>query len=100
MTLYWHHLAMQVGVRVICVDRPGMGGSTPVELIQRVPVWLETVPALLDHLKIKHVVLASHSCGAVYLLILCTTFHTYYHPANPMLLYSRPGFILVTPTSH
>lgn len=52
---------------------PGMGGSTSVPLEQRLAIWLETVPAILAHLSIEHVTLASHSAGTIYLL------NTLYH---------------------
>jgi hypothetical protein len=35
-------------------DRPGFGGSTPVPLDQRVNIWLEIVPAVLEKLEVKH----------------------------------------------
>lgn len=34
----------------------------------RVRIWIETVPALLQKLDVKHVALITHSAGAVYLL--------------------------------
>ncbi|KAB8664834.1 hypothetical protein FH972_026258 [Carpinus fangiana] len=63
-----NHLATRIGVRVVAVDRPGLGGSTGVPTAQRLAVWLETVPALLAHLNIQHVALASHSAGTIYCL--------------------------------
>lgn len=55
------------------LHRPGMGGSTPVPLSQRVHVWLETAPALLEALNVKHVSLLTHSAGTIY------TLNTLYH---------------------
>ncbi|KAK7414058.1 hypothetical protein QQX98_007090 [Neonectria punicea] len=49
-----HTIAERLGVRVLVVDRPGMGKSTDVPLHQRVPVWIELVPQLLAHLGIEH----------------------------------------------
>ncbi|KAI5456895.1 hypothetical protein BGZ63DRAFT_395061 [Mariannaea sp. PMI_226] len=63
-----HAIADKLGVRVIIVDRPGMGKSTDVPLQQRVSIWVELVPKLLQHLGIQHVALASHSAGTVFLL--------------------------------
>ncbi|EMC94408.1 hypothetical protein BAUCODRAFT_35628 [Baudoinia panamericana UAMH 10762] len=63
-----NRLANEIGVRIICVDRPGMGGSTLCPLNIRIKVWLETVPALLKKLNVKHVSLVSHSAGTMYLL--------------------------------
>lgn len=53
--------------------RPGLGGSTRVDVPLRIPVWLETVPVLMELLGVKHVALVSHSCGSLYLL------NTLYH---------------------
>lgn len=39
----------------------------------RMQVWLETVPALLQQLDVKHVALVTHSAGAIY--TLNTLFH-------------------------
>ncbi|KAJ6004376.1 hypothetical protein N7522_006021 [Penicillium canescens] len=68
-----HAIADKLGVRVLVVDRPGMGGSTDVPLVQRMSIWVELVPRLLAHLGIQHVALASHSAGTMYLL------NTLYH---------------------
>jgi pimeloyl-ACP methyl ester carboxylesterase len=34
----------------------------------RMPVWLETVPALLRAVQVKHVALVTHSAGTMYTL--------------------------------
>lgn len=39
-----------------------------VPLAQRIPVWVELVPYLLQHLGIRYVSLVSHSAGTTYLL--------------------------------
>lgn len=41
-------LARGKGVRVLCVDRPGMGGTDAVPVDQRLAVWLgmNTSPSL------------------------------------------------------
>ena len=44
---------------------------------------LEMVPALLEHLNIRHVALASHSCGAIYLLNTVLHLRHYLHPRKP-----------------
>lgn len=33
-------LAKSYGVRVVCIDKPGMGGSDPVPIEQQTPLWL------------------------------------------------------------
>ncbi|KAK1147330.1 hypothetical protein N8T08_001407 [Aspergillus melleus] len=80
-----HAVAESLGVRVLIVDRPGMGASTPVPLEKRVSVWIDLVPRLLAHLNIPHVALASHSAGMIYLLN--TLFHCreLLHPERPRI---------------
>ncbi|KAL5359101.1 Alpha/Beta hydrolase protein [Aspergillus floccosus] len=63
-----HPLAERAGVRLLVVDRPGMGASTDVPLAQRVAVWTEIVPQFLAHLQIPRVSLVAHSAGTIYLL--------------------------------
>lgn len=60
-----------------------MGKSTDVPLEQRVPVWLELVPRLLEHLGIEHVALASHSAGTIYLLNTLYHYRDILHPEKP-----------------
>ncbi|WYZ41799.1 hypothetical protein EsH8_V_000694 [Colletotrichum jinshuiense] len=61
-------LAKKYGVRIINPDRPGFGGTSEVGVQDRVRVWLEMVPALLEHLGVRHISVASHSCGTIYAL--------------------------------
>ena len=61
-------LAEEYGVRLLAVDRPGIGGTDVVPLEQRVSTWLDIVPALLNHLGVKYVHLASHSSGTIFVL--------------------------------
>ncbi|KAL4757864.1 alpha/beta fold hydrolase [Aspergillus foveolatus] len=63
-----HVMAERAGVRLLVVDRPGMGASTDVPLAKRIDVWVDIVPRLLTHLGIPSVTLASHSAGTIYLL--------------------------------
>lgn len=56
------------GMVLLTDGRPGMGGSTPVPLAIRMAAWLETVPLLLQHLRVDHVHLVAHSAGTTYLL--------------------------------
>ncbi|KAJ5543499.1 hypothetical protein N7535_005923 [Penicillium sp. DV-2018c] len=85
-----HAIADKCGVRVVVVDRPGMGNSTDVALAQRVSAWIETVPRLLAHLNIQHVSLASHSAGTIYLL------NTLYH-CRDILRPDKPMATLLAP---
>lgn len=63
-----HVIAERAGVRLLVVDRPGMGASTDVPLSQRVAIWVDMLPRLLAHLGIPCVSLVSHSAGTIYLL--------------------------------
>lgn len=88
-----HAVAAGMGVRVLAVDRPGLGSSTAVPLAQRVPVWLELVPALLRHLGIRHVALVSHSAGTIYALNTLYRCRDVLHPKRPLVvLLGKCGF--------
>ncbi|KAL4999996.1 alpha/beta-hydrolase [Aspergillus recurvatus] len=63
-----HVMAERAGVRLLVVDRPGMGASTDVPLAKRIAVWVDIVPRLLVHLGVPCVTLVSHSAGTIYLL--------------------------------
>lgn len=91
--LWIDHLCQQKKVRVVIVDRPGFGGSTAVALEHRIPVWLETVPVLLQHVGIDRVTLAAHSCGVLYL------FNTLYHLPH-ILATPNPTVHLISPWVH
>ncbi|KAJ5762183.1 uncharacterized protein N7511_005565 [Penicillium nucicola] len=78
-------IADKLGVRVLVVDRPGMGGSTDVPLVQRMSTWVELVPRLLAHLGIQHVALASHSAGTMYLLNTLYHCRDFLYPSNPVV---------------
>lgn len=63
-----HALAERAGVRLLVVDRPGMGASTDVPLKQRIATWVDLLPRLLAYLGIARVKLVAHSAGTMYLL--------------------------------
>jgi pimeloyl-ACP methyl ester carboxylesterase len=77
-------------VRFLAIDRPGIGGTDAVRLDQRVGTWLDLVPELLRHLGIKHVHLAAHSAGMIY--ILNTLLHQRHllHPVRPIVTVFGP----------
>ncbi|KAJ5374204.1 hypothetical protein N7517_006210 [Penicillium concentricum] len=85
-----HAIAEKWGVRVLVVDRPGMGNFTEVPLAQRVSAWIETVPRLLAHLGIQHVSLASHSAGTIYLLNTLYHCRDILYPENPTIYFLAP----------
>ena len=63
--------------------RPGVGGSTAVPLDQRVQVWLQAVPVVLEKLKVKTVALVSHSAGAIYAVNVLLRLPHLVHPTRP-----------------
>ncbi|THZ15475.1 hypothetical protein D6C89_09709 [Aureobasidium pullulans] len=85
-------LAKKEGVRVIFIDRPGVGGSTPVPLEQRVQVWLDAVPAVLEHLGVKTISLLSHSAGAIYAINTLLLLPHLLHPLHPFAAFLSMQF--------
>jgi pimeloyl-ACP methyl ester carboxylesterase len=63
-----HILAERAGVRILVVDRFGMGGSGDVPLSRRISTWCDVIPRLLEHLGIESVGLVAHSAGTIYTL--------------------------------
>ncbi|KAH7354775.1 Alpha/Beta hydrolase protein [Rhexocercosporidium sp. MPI-PUGE-AT-0058] len=82
--------ATQKGVRILMIDKPGFGGSTPVPVSQRIPIYLEAVVALLTHLKIQHIALASQSAGTIYALNFISHYPDLLCPSNPVLTLFSP----------
>jgi pimeloyl-ACP methyl ester carboxylesterase len=70
--------------------RPGFGGSTPVPLSSRLPIFLETITALLSHLGIKHISLVSHSAGTHFALNLLHYHRSLLSPTHPTLTLLSP----------
>ncbi|KZM20729.1 uncharacterized protein EKO05_0007911 [Ascochyta rabiei] len=83
-------LARTHGIRIIHADRPGMGGSSSVEIEARITAFVDTLPLLLAHLGIAHVALASHSFGTVYLLNALLRFPGLLHPRRPHVAVFAP----------
>lgn len=52
--------------------------------------WIELVPALLEHLSIKHVALVSHSAGALYLMNTLFRHRNVLHPERPFAAMLAP----------
>lgn len=75
---------------ILMLGRPGFGGSTPVPVSQRLSIFLETVIALLAHLRIQHIALASQSAGTIYALNLIAHHPDLLYPANPILTLFSP----------
>ena len=67
-----------------------MGHSTDVPLPQRVSIWVELVPLFLAYLHIKHVALASHSAGTIYLFNTLLRCRDILHPTKPLVSLVAP----------
>lgn len=83
-------IARRLRIRIITIDKPGTGGSTPVPIGERLAVYLVAVPILLRHLGIKYVTLASHSGGAPYLLQTLLAERGLLHPKRPHIVLLAP----------
>ncbi|RAK95809.1 alpha/beta fold hydrolase [Aspergillus ibericus CBS 121593] len=84
------YLANKLGVRMLSIDRPGIGGSTPVPVAKRVTIWLEAVAAVLKHLSIPHVIPLSHSAGTIYILNLLSQRRDLLWPNTPLAVLMGP----------
>lgn len=85
-----HDFCLQNGIRILTIDRPGFGGSDPVSISQRISTWLATFPALLAHLKVHHVAIASHSGGAIYAMNTILHHRRLLHPTRPRVTFLAP----------
>jgi pimeloyl-ACP methyl ester carboxylesterase len=86
----WDEIAQDYGIRIIAVDRPGIGGTGVVPLEHRMATWLDIVPALLNHLDIKYIGLASHSAGTMYILSTVMHLRHLLHPDKPYIALFGP----------
>ncbi|KAF7715270.1 Uncharacterized protein PECH_002109 [Penicillium ucsense] len=75
-----HGIAEKAGIRLLVIDRPGMGASTDVPLAHRVDTWIEVMPQVLSYLQIQRVSLVSHSAGTIYLLNTWAKCRQYINP--------------------
>ena len=82
--------AQKLGIRILAVDRPGLGGTPNVDLECRIQTWLEIVPALLSHLQLQHVALVSHSAGTIYLINTLLHLRHVLHPSQPYVAMVAP----------
>ena len=83
-------LAKQHNIRIIHPDKPGLGGSDPVPIEDRIPTYVAMIPKLLEHLGIRHVSLASHSFGTIYLLNTLLLYPHLLHPKRPYVAFFAP----------
>ncbi|RFU25852.1 hypothetical protein B7463_g10488, partial [Scytalidium lignicola] len=87
---YLNWLAEKEGVRVLFLDRPGFGASTPVPLQDRISTFLEASALLLSRLKIPHVAVASHSAGTMYSLNFLSAYPDLLYPKYATLTLLAP----------
>ncbi|KAF1355375.1 hypothetical protein BDV97DRAFT_395740 [Delphinella strobiligena] len=88
--LHLDKLAADCGVRMIIVDRPAFGGSTPVSIDVRMRVWLETIPVLLQRLDVKHVAIVTHLAGTIYTLNTLLHYRSILDPKAPYVAFLAP----------
>jgi hypothetical protein len=74
----------------LTIPRPGFGGSPSVNIHDRLSVFVEVVPLLLAHLKIKHVALACQSAGTIYAFNLLAHHPEILYPAHPSITFFSP----------
>jgi pimeloyl-ACP methyl ester carboxylesterase len=86
-------LARRLKIRILTIDKPGTGGSTPVPLEHRTAVHLAAIPALLKREGVKHVTMMSHSGGAPYLIEAMLKYRGLLH-------LERPHIVLLSPWVH
>ena len=86
----YDEMAREKGIRLIGVDRPGIGGTDSVPLKHRITTWLDIVPALLKHLDITCVSLASHSSGSMFMLSTMLHLRHLLHPERPYAAFIAP----------
>ena len=86
----YDELAERHKVRFLAMDRPGIGGTQIVPLEQRIATWLDMVPALLEHIGIKHIHLASHSAGTIFVFSTILHLRHLLHPVQPYIALFGP----------
>ncbi|KXX82332.1 hypothetical protein MMYC01_201299 [Madurella mycetomatis] len=91
-------LAKRRKIRIINLDRPGIGGTDPADAKDRMSLWLDVIPALLAHLGISHVSVACHSGGTIWALDFILHQPQLLHPSRPYLAIGGP-WILPTHTN-
>ncbi|KAJ6443520.1 alpha/beta hydrolase fold family protein [Purpureocillium lavendulum] len=93
----WHvakdDLAKRHKVRIVNLDRPGVGGTDEIPAERRMAVWRDVVMALLAHLGIRHVALGCQSGGTVHALDLLLHHPEVLHPTRPYLAIGAPWIL-------
>ncbi|KIW64358.1 hypothetical protein PV04_09300 [Phialophora macrospora] len=83
-------LAKRYKVRIVNAERPGIGNTDDVPAEKLLEVWQEAIPALLNHLGIKHVSIGCHSGGTVFGLDFAVHNPHFLHPSRPYIAIAGP----------
>ncbi|EXJ85984.1 hypothetical protein A1O1_06353 [Capronia coronata CBS 617.96] len=83
-------LAKRYKVRFVSAERPGIGKTDSVPAERMLEVWREVMPALLNHLGIKHVSVGCHSAGTVFGLDFAVHNPQFLHPSRPYIALAGP----------
>lgn len=82
------------GVELICLDRPGYGGSDPCQSIyDNVCEWAEMFPDILDALQIDRLPVLTHTSGVLYGCVAAT-----HHPDRVERVCALAGGVPITDT--
>ncbi|KAF2101244.1 hypothetical protein NA57DRAFT_53220 [Rhizodiscina lignyota] len=83
-------LAKRYKVRIVSAERPGIGKTDSVPAEKLLEVWREAIPALLNHLGIKHVSIGCHSGGTIFGLDFAVHNPLLLHPSRPYIAIAGP----------
>ena len=86
----YDEIARRSGIRMVSVDRPGIGGTESVALEHRITTWLDIIPALLTHIDVKYVSLMSHSAGVIFNMSVLDSLRQFLHPDRPYAAFVCP----------
>ncbi|KZT61991.1 alpha/beta-hydrolase [Calocera cornea HHB12733] len=80
--------ARKFGVRVITVDRPGMGGTERCSTEERLEVSAKHVTSVLEYLGVHKAAIVTHSSGAIFTLDLLANYPAVVGPSPRVYLMS------------
>ncbi|KYK59269.1 hypothetical protein DCS_00399 [Drechmeria coniospora] len=83
-------MAKRHHVRIVNLDRPGIGGTDAVPADKLLETWRDVIPALLQHLGIRHVSIVCQSGGIIYALDAILHNPQILHPSRPYLAMGGP----------
>ena len=83
-------LAKKYRVRIIYPERPGIGKTDFAPAERLLSVWRQAIPALLNHLRVRHVTIACHSAGTLFGLDFALCHPQYLSPTHPYIVIAGP----------